>query len=386
MKRIQILLLIPLLIWGCKSPKNLIKNGDYDEAVKILVKKLSVNPDKEQNIIYLKQSYVVANQKDSDRIHYLKKTGQPNIWYEVYQHYDKLKNRQDLVKALPSDVLTQIGFKFIDYDNDVIQARKKAAVYLYAHAQMLLKKEDRQSALQAYNELIKVTQLYSDYKDVDVLLRKALILGTNYVLFKMQNKSGVPLPQSFENELMSLSLVDLDRRFLNYDTKEVQGRTYDYTILANISMINVSPEQLDRDHFTESKKIQDGWKYKYDKDGNIVKDSTGKAIKIPKYKKIECNISEIHQRKTATISGSVDYINNHTSQLINTTPVSATSVFEHHSAVFNGNLDACSPQTLLLLNTTSVSFPSDAAMILDAGEKLKSTIKDIIWDDDYLVE
>ena len=386
MKRIQILLLIPLLIWGCKSPKNLIKNGDYDEAVKILVKKLSVNPDKEQNIIYLKQSYVVANQKDSDRIHYLKKTGQPNIWYEVYQHYDKLKNRQDLVKALPSDVLTQIGFKFIDYDNDVIQARKKAAVYLYAHAQMLLKKEDRQSARQAYNELIKVTQLYSDYKDVDVLLRKALILGTNYVLFKMQNKSGVPLPQSFENELMSLSLVDLDRRFLNYDTKEVQGRTYDYTILANISMIDVSPEQLDRDHFTESKKIQDGWKYKYDKDGNIVKDSTGKAIKIPKYKKIECNISEIHQRKTATISGSVDYINNHTSQLINTTPVSATSVFEHYSAIFNGNLDACTPQTLLLLNTTSVSFPSNAAMILDSGEKLKSTIKDIIWDDDYLVE
>lgn len=386
MKRIQILLLIPLIILGCKSPKNLIKDGNYDEAVKILVKKLSVNPDKEQNIIYLKQSYNAVNQKDIDRINYLRKTGQPNIWYEVYQHYDKLKNRQDLVKALPSDVLSQIGFKSVDYDNDVIQAKKKAAVYLYAHAQMLLKKEDRQSARQAYDELIKVTQLYSDYKDIDVLLRRALVLGTNYVLFKMQNKSGIPLPPSFENELMSISLVGFDRRFLNYDTKEVQGRTYDYTILTNISMIDVSPEQLDRNHFTESKKIQDGWKYKYDKDGKIVKDSTGKAIKIPKYKIIECFITEVHQRKIATISGSVDYINNHTSQLINTTPVSATSVFEHHSAIFNGNLDACTPQTLLMLNTTTVPFPSNAAMILDAGEKLKSTIKDIIWDDDYLVE
>ncbi|MCK4288028.1 MAG: hypothetical protein KAW86_02380, partial [Bacteroidales bacterium] len=104
------------------------------------------------------------------------------------------------------------------------------------------------------------------------------------------------------------------------------------------------------------------------------------------YKIIECFITEVHQRKTATMSGSVDYINNHTSQLINTTPVSATSVFEHHSAIFNGNLDACTPQTLLMLNTTSVPFPSDAAMILNAGNKLKSTIKDIIWDDDYLVE
>jgi hypothetical protein len=117
-----------------------------------------------------------------------------------------------------------------------------------------------------------------------------------------------------------------------------------------------------------------------------VKDSTGKAIKIPEYKIIECFITEVHQRKTATMSGSVDYINNHTSQLINTTPVSATSVFEHHSAIFNGNLDACTPQTLLLLNTTTVPFPFNAAMILDAGDKLKSTIKDIIWDDDYLVE
>ncbi|MCD4728144.1 MAG: hypothetical protein K8R46_10810 [Pirellulales bacterium] len=386
MKRIQILLLIPLMILGCKSPKNLIKDGNYDEAVKILVKKLSVNPDKEKNIIYLKQSYKAVNQKDIDRINYLRKTGQPNIWYEVYQHYDKLKNRQDLVKALPPDVLSQIGFKSVDYDNDVIEAKKKAAAYLYAHAQMLLKKEDRQSARQAYEELLKVSKLYNDYKDVDALLRRALVMGTNYVLFKMQNKSGVLLPLSFENELMSISLADLDRTFINYDSKAVKGRNYDYNIVVNIRVINVSPEQLDRNHFTESKKIQDGWKYKYDKDGKIVKDSTGKAIKIPKYKIIECFITEVHQRKTATISGSVDYINNHTSQLINTTPVSATSVFEHHSAIFNGNLDACTPQTLLMLNTTTVPFPSNAAMILDAGDKLKSTIKDIIWDDDYLVE
>jgi tetratricopeptide (TPR) repeat protein len=235
MKRIQILLLIPLLIWGCKSPKNLIKDGNYDEAVKILVKKLSVNPDKEQNIIYLKQSYKAVNQKDIDRINYLRKTGQPNIWYEVYQHYDKLKNRQDLVKALPSDVLSQIGFKSVDYDNDVIEAKKKAAAYLYAHAQMLLKKEDRQSARQAYDELLKVSKLYNDYKDVDALLRRALVMGTNYVLFKMQNKSGVPLPLSFENELMSICLADLDRTFINYDSKAVQGRNYDYNIVVNIT-------------------------------------------------------------------------------------------------------------------------------------------------------
>ena len=82
----------------------------------------------------------------------------------------------------------------------------------------------------------------------------------------------------------------------------------------------------------------------------------------------------------------MNYINGHNNQIINSTPISAKSVFQHISVICNGDMDACSPETLSLVGTNPVPFPPNIDMIMDAGRKLKEIVKNTIWSDDYLIE
>ena len=390
-KYISVFLILPLIILflfisSCSSPVHLIQKGDSAKAVQVLVKRLIRNPSHEKSIQSLKQAYQIANQKDNDEIKSLKISGQPNIWYDVYLHYSDLQKRQQLVQTLSPGILTKIGFEQKNYDSDIVQAKQKAAKYLYAHAKMLLEKNERENARQAYSELEKVKELFADYKDTDAFMRQAIIIGTNYVLFKVENKTFMPFPPPLESILSNISLKQLDKRFVNYDTRRVIGRNYDYVIQLEVQNISVSPEHVDKNHYTETKKIQDGWEYLRDKNGEIVKDSTGKAIEVTKYKIISCDITEVHQFKSAEISGYLNYINEHNKQIINSTPISAKSLFNHVSVFCNGNMNACSPETLSLVGTNTIPFPKNIDMINDAGRKLKEIVKNTIWNDNYLIE
>jgi len=390
-KCVSVFLILPIIIFflfisSCSSPVHLIQKGDSAKAVKVLVKRLIRNPGHEKSIQSLQQAYQISNQKDNDKIKSLKISGQPNIWYDVYLHYSDLQKRQQLVQTISPEVLSKIGFEQKNYDGDIVQAKQKAARYLYAHAKILLEKNELESARQAYSELEKVKGLFADYKDTDALMRQAIIIGTNYVLFKVENNTFMPFPPSLESILSNISLKQLDKRFVNYDTRRVVGRKYDYVIQLEVQNISVSPEHDDKNHYTETKKVQDGWEYVRDRSGEIVRDSTGKAIEVTKYKTISCYVTEIHQSKTANISGYLNYINEHNNQIINSTPISAKSVFQHVSVICNGDMNACSPETLSLVGTNPVPFPPNIDMIMDAGRKLKEIVKNTIWSDDYLIE
>ncbi len=377
MKKVLAFVLLASLMAGCVSSKKYYQRGYYDMAINKSVKKLRKKPDKQKEIQVLKESYALANQKDVEQINFLKVSGEPDIWDKIFNLNYSMKSRQDLVKTLPANILQAINYKYVNYDNEIIEAKKRAAEYFYAHALTLLAKNDRVAARQAYYELRKVKEYYSSYKDVDTQLQKALSLGTSNVLFKMQNLSGIPLPPDFEDELTKISLKDINREWINYDTKKVEGRFYDYSILVNIRVITVSPEQLKEVQYTESKDVQDGWQYVLDKNGNVMKDSLGNDIKVPKMKTITCNIIETQQHKSAAISGSLDYIDNRTSQLIKTDPITAQSVFENISVVPVGDVNALKPETKKKIGAKPLPFPPDPAMILQTGQILKGAIKEI---------
>jgi len=379
MQKLTLYILIAALLAGCTSAKKYMQRGQYDYAVRKSVQKLAKKPRKEKLIVVLDQSYKNANQQDLDRINFLKKSGEPDIWDEVFDAYAKMKRRQDYVKTLPSNVLTAISFKYINYDDEIIEAKKKAAEYFYAHGNKLLEKGDKAGARQAYEEFLKVKGYYQDYKDVDAQIQKALVAGTTNVLFKMQNKSGIPLPPNFEEELTKISLTDLNTRWINYDTKEIEKRAYDYTILVNIKGMDVSPESVKETQYTETKEIQDGFQYVLDRNGNVMKDSLGNDVKAPKYKTINCLIIESMQKRTAIITASVDYFNNATSQLISSETLTAQAFFDHSSVKAIGDINALKPETKNKLGSQPVPFPTGPAMILMADDILKNMTKDIIW-------
>lgn len=379
MKRIVHAHLIILLLIGigCSSPQKLIQQGQNNKATHILVRKLKQNPGNQSLYPLLSEAYSTASKRNLDTILSLKKTGQPDIWYDVYKEYMTLNNRQKQVASLPEEVLRGAHIKMRDYEADIADAKTKAAAYFYAHAKKLLDDGSKIEARQAYNELIKIAQMYQDYKDVDALLRKALVMGTDYILYEIENNSTSLLPSGFVFTLQEISLTDLDERFLNFNTIPVQGRDYDFVIKLVLNSVQVTPDKIGKERFTEKKKVRVGWIEK--------KDSTGKVIKIPDYQIVTCDITKVHQYKAARITGNLDFIDNHNGNLLLTTPVSAETLFNHYSAYAKGDERACDPGTLALINTSKVPYPSDTDLVIDAAGKLNATIRQTIWvDESYL--
>lgn len=383
MKRITIYALLVSVLAACNSPKKLMQSGNYDAAIYKTVNKLKRNKTKEKRILILEESYRKANDRDKDKINFLKKEGTPDNWESIFNVYSGMKTRQELVKPLLplriNSMNREASFEILNYDEEIIQAKQKAAEYLYTHALTLLEKNDKMSARQAYGELMQVKNYYSAYKDVDVQLNKALGMGTSYVLFRMQNATGVPLPPNFEAELDKISLTELNTQWLVYHTTATKGINYDYTILVNMKNIDVSPERVKENNFQETKEVPDGFQYVLDSRGNVKKDSTGKDMKTPKTKVISCNVIETYQSKKAMIGGTLDYVNNYTGQLIKTDPIAAENSFEYRSSTAIGDLNALKPETKANIGKRPVPFPSNFDMIFQAGQTLKDMVKKIIW-------
>ena len=123
------------------------------------------------------------------------------------------------------------------------------------------------------------------------------------------------LPADFETELTKISLTDINTLWSNYDVTEIEGRTYSYKATLNIKVIDISPEKIKEVHYTDSKQIEDGFTYLLDKNGNVMKDSLGNDIKLPKYTTISCEVIETQQRKSAVVSGTLNILNTETNQL-----------------------------------------------------------------------
>ncbi len=237
MKKIIIYLLAITFISGCSSSRKLMQSGNYDAAIRKSVRKLTKRK-KDKEILVLEQAYQKANERDLEQINFLKKEGNPDNWNNQYTIYANINRRQNSVRPLLPLFITSEGrnaiFEIKNYDEELIETKEKAAEYFYARAFSLLDKNTKLDARKAFADLQAVKNYYPNYKDVDAQLKKALNMGTSYVIFKMKNNTGVPLPPSFQDELIKISLSELNNNWLVYHVNERSDINYDYTILVNM--------------------------------------------------------------------------------------------------------------------------------------------------------
>lgn len=373
--------LFMLLADSCVSPKKLLDQGQYDAATRRAIYKLQ-KKHKDKNLSVLETAYAKANQQDNERITYLKKQGTPDVWDEVFGIYSRLKARQDYARTVTPRKYKngrEVSFPLVNYDEEIIHAKKMAVDYFYARGVKLLESGTKQDAREAYEEFQKVKSMYKDYKDVDAQMAKALKAGTSNVFFKMENKSGAVLPQGFDAELKKITLSELNRQWVKFDVSEVQGKDYDYTILLTLNGIMVSPDALKESVYTETKEIPDGFQYVLDKNGNVMKDSLGNDIKVPKTKTIKCVVTEILKHKEVSVTGVLDFYDLKNRQLVKTFPIKADSYFDNASAIAVGDLNALKPETKNKLNARPLPFPDNLSMIMQSATVLKNVAKDFIW-------
>jgi hypothetical protein len=379
MKRIlSFFFILTILSYGCGSSKKKLEKGDYDGAIDKSVKQLRKDRTDKKQIVILEQAYKVANEQDNERVRFLKMEGKPGNWDEIYLVYKRLNDRQSLVRTVAplNDGGRQVEFQYVDYMQEMVTAKRKAADFYIAHGNELMKSNIKESFRQAYYEFRRAKEYVGDYEGVDNKIMDSKFKGMSRVFVSIQNKSILKFPKEFEDDLLALDLPSLNSEWVEYHTQNLDNKTdYDYFVNVNVKNIVVSPDNSFQRDSVIKKEIEDGFTYVLDKKGNVMKDSLGNDIKQKKYKTVQCALVETVQRKSCRIDGDIEVIQMNPNKVLKKDPVGAQSNFENISSRALGDLQALNAEQLKRTRSQILPFPTDIEMVIRCSESLKQAIR-----------
>jgi len=328
----------------------------YDENINRIVQKIHQYPHRTKDLDELKENFLLANQVDKDGIQALLTTGQPDIWYGVYQSYSKVDKRQQLILTIPEKSFLLLGIEKADYQKELIESKYKATAYYYAHAVKLLQEAKPEPARQAYDELLKVAGMNGSYRDIDKLIRKAILGGATNVVSEMHNRTGKVISTSMINQL---SIIIWEFKKARYGQVKPAGTddSWSFTLRVILDDIEIGPDQVKDLEYQEERDLYQG---------ETVIDT------------IKCLISESRQLKKAHLSGSLEYFDPRIGQVINTVPIKVETIFSNAYATLQGDPTAAGDDTRKLLDSKKVAYPTDEQMILTATEEFVKKAKEII--------
>ncbi len=371
---------------GVKKTQEALNTGNYSAAINKAIKNLADNKTKKGNqpyVLLLEEAFQKYTQRELENIAYLKKEGNPANYNAIFNGYSRLKNIQERIKPLlPLQVYEEdrnARFSFNNYDNEILVAKDNLSDYLYNNASELLQnakyKEDFRNA---YRDFEYLNELSPGYADSRQKMDEAYIKGLDYVKVNMVNDTEQIVPARLEEELLNFNTYGLNDQWTQYHTNPLAEVNYDYEMEVAFRAINISPEQIQEKQIVKERQIKDGVEVLLDSDGRVVKDSLGNEIKVDRFRTVSCNFYQFTQLKSAQVTGNVSYIDLQSKQQLNSYPLSSEFVFEHVYANYNGDKRALDNDLVPLLNRVAVPFPSNEQMVYDAGEDLKSRLKDIV--------
>ena len=390
MKRIiPFIFVLTIIMSGCGSSKKQLERGNYDAAIEKSVKQLRKDRSDKKQIAVLENAYKIANEQDNERVRFLKMEGKPNNWDEIYLVYKRLSDRQSLVRTVTplNDGGRSVDFPYVDYMQDMVNAKRKAADFYYAHGIELMKSNIKESYRQAYFEFIRAKDYVGDYEGIDNKILEAKSKGISRVFVSIQNKSILKFPKEFEDDLLALNLPSLNSQWVEYHTQNLNDNTeYDYFVNVNVKNIAVSPDLSVPKDSVIKKEIEDGYSYVLDKSGNVMKDTLGNDIKQKKYKTVQCALAETVQRKACRIDGDIEVIQMNPNKTLKKDPIGSQSNFENISSRALGDLQALNQQQLARTKSQIVPFPTDIEMVVRCSESLKKAIRGVMMNNKRFIQ
>jgi hypothetical protein len=270
-------------------------------------------------------------------------------------------------------------FKFSDYDDKIIAAKIRLSDYLYGNATNLLANAlQKNDYRKAYDDLKYLDEINPNYNEVRNKIQEAQQKGLDFVQVNLINDTEQIIPARLEEELLNFNTYGLNNLWTEYHTNPLKNIKYDYEMNVVFRSINITPEQVREKQISKEKQIIDGFTYALDRNGNQVKDSLGNKIKIDKFKTVKADFYQFTQFKAVQVAGNVNFIDLKSNQQLNSYPLASEFIFQHIYANYDGNKLALENDLVALLGLAAVPFPSNEAMVFDAGEDLKAKIKSII--------
>ena len=385
MKKLIPLFLVLLLLTSCNTSKRMeraVSIGNYDQAIDQAINKLRTNKGKKKKIdviIMLEEAYNKATARDLSSIDFLKRDNNPENYIRIYDTYVILDDRQERIKPLLPLYVNgrMVNFSFNNYSSQIVTYKNYASQQLYQNASALLNSNNKMDYRAAYDEFKTIEDINPNYRDVRQLMNVAHQKGMDFVLVDMINASNKIIPRRLENDLLNFSSYGLNNFWVAYHGSPQRNLNYDFNMRVNIRDINISPEQVRERQLVKEKEIADG-KRDLIKNGRVVRDSLGNAIRVDDFKTVRCEYYEFTQFKATQVTGKVEYVNLRNNQLIDAFPITSEFVFEHVYATSRGDRRALDTSLIPFLDRQVVPFPTEEQMIYDTGEDLKRQLKRII--------
>lgn len=381
MKHFYIYILIASLLSACASAKKSFDKQDYDAAVSAIVDKISKNKKiKDEEILLLEEAYYRALEKDKQKILQLKASNQGAAWVDIFQLYTNMMKRQDAILRITPVYLSNgraISVNALDLNAAREEARMNAAEYHYQSAQSLLSTHSRMDARNAYNHLDCILYYFKEYKNTQELLEIAKDKGTTHVLMTVDKNPQLFLPQDFEYELFNYNYQSSLNNWVKLYTNSNARNQFDFAVRLVLTDSYISPGTIKETFYQDEKEVEDGWQYVYDHRGNVMKDSLGNDIKVPKYTKLTARVTETQMHRSAALRGTVDIYDFNSKKLVKQEAAQGESVFNYYYANYTGNKNALSPESLKKIQNRPAPFPTDADMIVLATEEIKKQFRNI---------
>ena len=343
MKALKLIILCLSLLLSNDLKSQNATVSELDATIDKLIPKAKKNKLNEKQINLLTSSYHQANQEDHQRIIDLKKSGQPDIWIEIYYRINKIDNRQNKIKALPDNIKNSMNFKVLNLDNEIKNSREKAELYIYAKTKLLLKDINESNLNEAEYLVNHLCKINPQSNNIDELKLKLAILPAKRILL-----TAIILPESnLPNEFEKI-INDFDETTIYgipFDTIRNKNTDYDLSIFVIVADKTISPERMETVTFEE-------------RNGD-------KAAKV----------TDKTMSKSANISGKIVFYDVKTGKILISTPFDIGSTFVYKYAEMVGDKEACSAKTLQLLGAQPIDFPSDEALLKDAARNLNQTLK-----------
>jgi hypothetical protein len=275
-----------------------------------------------------------------------------------------------------------LNYEYIDYDAEIVLAKRKAAEYYYTNGKKLLQNSDKDSYRNAHDQLVRARNYSGDgYPDLNELIIKARNMGISRVLVQVENSSRIMIAPDFQDELLAFDTQGLNSDWVEFHFRHLNDKIdYDYYVSIHLLDILLSPEETKNKDLIYKKEVEDGFVYALDAKGNVMKDSAKNDIKIKKYKTIQSTLIETSQRKAVQIRGEVEILElKPMKRLMVKQPIGAENVFQNVSARAIGDQAALDDEARQKIQKGPVPYPSDLQMIFNTAETLKPAIRNAIY-------
>lgn len=390
MKAFYILIFTALFSISCNSVKRnqkFVSQGNYNEAIALATKKLQKDKGAKEydaHIRLLEEAFLKAKDQDTRHIAFLKKENSPAGAKEIYYTYLDLQWRQDLIRPLlplySSEMDRNANFVFSDYSNDLLAAKDAYVKSLYQEAVVYIQRNTKRDYRSAFNVLCELDEVQPNYRDVNQLREDAHFRGTDFVFVMLNNHTGQFIPFRLEQDLLNFNTYGLDDFWTEYHGQRESGINYDMGIDLNFQTIQISPERISDRQYTRTQSIKDGYDYRRDRAGNIVRDSLGNPIKSDRFIDVSAVITITTQQKSVFVGGTVVYKDLNKGRQLNSFPLSSEFVFENAFAKYRGDERALTAEDRSLLDNYFIPFPNNEQMVFDAGQDIKERFKVILRD------